>query len=102
MILVTGEVRAALVRIRHLCYEKKAFRRALQIDLVLLENSKPTEQAAFRRSYEDAKDYLEARSHVTNEDIAILSTASILQGLDGYEQTLFSILKKEVTEYLEV
>lgn len=101
MILVTGEVRAALARIRHLCYEKKAFGRALQIDCVLLENSKPTEQAAFKRSFEDAKDYLAARSHVTNEDIAILSTVSILHGLNGYEQTLFSVLKKEVTEYLK-
>jgi hypothetical protein len=114
MIEVTGEVRAALARIRHLYYEKGCFGRALQMDCLLLDNFKPKNQAFLKpskeemqkqefaeRSHEEAKDYLTARSHVTNEDMAILSTKHILQGLSGYEQAIFSIIRDEIPKYLE-
>ena len=101
MIKMTGEVRAALVRIRHLCHSKGAAGRALQIDGVIMENLYPKDLDAFEQSHNDAKSYLEVRPNATGEDLAVLSTKSFSKNLNGFEQMLFSALRNEVPAFLE-
>ena len=101
MFKMTGEVRAALVRIRHLCHSKGSVGRSLQIDCVIMENLSPKDLDAFEESHETAKTYLEVRPYATTEDLAVLSTKSFSRNLNGFEQMLFSALRNEVPALLE-